>query len=429
MNETVTVRESALLGERYTRIRHKSGLDIYVYPKDLTSTYAMFATKYGSIDNCFKKAGDAEFTAVPDGIAHFLEHKMFESETGEDAFARYAKTGANANAFTSFSQTAYVFSCTDKVYESLEILLDFVTHPYFTPETVQKEQGIIAQEIRMGDDNPGRALIFGMLQSLYRYNPIRIEIAGTVESISQITSDVLYRCYRTFYNLHNMVLVVCGQVTPDGVLEVADRILKEQEPFDIVRKMPDEPREVYKKDFRRKMSVSKPQFAIGIKNPDLIADPVKRLKYSLGMEIADNILYGSSGEFFHSLYTDGLINGGLGYWTECTEAANYTCVDGESGDPDEVFRRFAAYVASCRIGEEDFERNKRILYARYVKDFDSTEDIASLLLDSVLDGFELFDYLDILNSIDLAYVQGLVDTVYRPECYSLTVIEPIDGQK
>ena len=137
MNNTITVRESALLGEKYTCIHHKSGLDIYVYPKDLTSTYAIFATKYGSIDNCFKKEGEAEFTSVPDGIAHFLEHKMFESESGEDAFARYARTGANANAYTSFGQTAYVFSCTDKVYESLEILLDFVTHPYFTPETVQ----------------------------------------------------------------------------------------------------------------------------------------------------------------------------------------------------------------------------------------------------------------------------------------------------
>ncbi|WP_312640611.1 EF-P 5-aminopentanol modification-associated protein YfmH, partial [Hydrogenoanaerobacterium sp.] len=224
MNKTVISSER--LGENYVKIKHSSGLTMLLCPKpQFSSAYALFGAEIGSIDTTFKTSKDNDFVTVPAGIAHYLEHKLFESEDG-DAFERYAKTGASANAYTSFDKTAYLFSCADNFKESIEILLDFVTHPYFTEETVRKEQGIIGQEIKMYDDNPDWRVLFNLLGALYVNNPVRVDIAGTVESIAEIDADLLYRCYNTFYNLNNMVLVVAGNFEIDTVLEAADRILK-----------------------------------------------------------------------------------------------------------------------------------------------------------------------------------------------------------
>ena len=211
--------------DKYYKINHDSGLTIYLFPKkDYNSKYAIFGTKYGSVNNAFS-LDNGEVTAVPDGIAHYLEHKLFESEDG-DAFTRYAKTGANANAYTSFDKTCYLFSCTENFDESFEILLDFVQSPYFTEETVAKEQGIIGQEIRMYDDSPEWCVMFNMLENMYHNHPVKIDIAGTVESIAKITPDYLYQCYNTFYNLNNMVLCVAGDLTVEDVLKTADKMLK-----------------------------------------------------------------------------------------------------------------------------------------------------------------------------------------------------------
>ncbi len=197
--------KSQLTGDKYYKVKHKSGLNIYVYEKEgYNSTYAVFGTRYGSINTTFSSNGGEKMT-VPDGIAHYLEHKLFECEDG-DAFAKYAKTGANANAFTSFDKTCYLFSTTDNFKESLEILLDFVQRPYFTEETVAKEQGIIGQEIKMYDDSPEWRVMFNLLEIMYHNHPVKIDIAGTVESIAKITPELLYKCYNTFYNLTNMAL-------------------------------------------------------------------------------------------------------------------------------------------------------------------------------------------------------------------------------
>ncbi|MDR2931473.1 MAG: insulinase family protein, partial [Oscillospiraceae bacterium] len=243
MNEK-NVINSARIKESYTKIEHASGLTMLLYPmRGFSSAYALFATKYGSVDTCFKTNEDEDFLQVPEGIAHFLEHKLFESEDG-DAFTRYAKTGASANAYTSFDRTAYLFSCTDNFNESLDILLDFVTKPYFTRETVQKEQGIIGQEIKMYEDNPEWRVFFNLLLALYHEHPLRVDIVGTVDSIAKIDADILYRCYSTFYNLNNMVLCIAGNFDVDDVVKAADRILKPSRDITIERKNKPEPRSV-----------------------------------------------------------------------------------------------------------------------------------------------------------------------------------------
>ncbi|MBQ1967206.1 MAG: insulinase family protein, partial [Clostridia bacterium] len=215
-----------LLKEEYYEIDHESGLKIFVMEKpDYNGAYALFGTKYGSVDTCFKIKGAESYTTVPEGIAHFLEHKLFESEE-LDAFERFAETGANANAYTSFDRTCYLFQCSGEFEKNLEILLDFVKAPYFTEETVQKEQGIIGQEIRMYQDSPDWQVLFNLLRGLYSKNPVRIDIAGTIESIAEINADLLYSCYKTFYNNSNMCLAVAGNVKTEEVINIADKVLK-----------------------------------------------------------------------------------------------------------------------------------------------------------------------------------------------------------
>ena len=267
MSHPVKEIHSTLLDDSYYRIDHPSGLTILVMPKaGYSSAYALFGTKYGSIDTRFKRSDEADFTEVPEGIAHFLEHKLFESED-LDAFARYAKTGASANAYTSFERTCYLFSCAGDFKASLEILLDFVQSPYFTEQTVQKEQGIIGQEIRMYQDEPNWQVMFNCLRALYKVHPVRIDIAGTIDSISHITADLLYRCYHTFYNLHNMALAVAGNVTVDEVLEVADRLLKPADELSIERNFPNEPAEPVQPYIEETLDVGAPLLCSASRKP------------------------------------------------------------------------------------------------------------------------------------------------------------------
>ena len=430
-NEIIT-KENKFLKEKYYKIKHDSGLDIYVFPKDLSSSYAVFGTKYGSIDNKFRLDGESDYTVVPDGIAHFLEHKMFENEDGEDTFTKFARTGASANAYTSFNSTVYLYSCTSEVYESLEILLDYVTHPYFTPENVEKEQGIIAQEIRMGEDSPGRVIIFDMLQALYEKHNVRLEIAGTVESISEITADILYKCYNTFYNLSNMALCICGNVEPEKVIEVADKILPKQQVIKIESVYAEEKAEVYKSSFTRKMQVSKPLYNIGIKDIVISDNGSERMKKAAGLTILNTVLFSSSGKFYNDLYSDGLISSSLDWWLEHNQAFSMISISGESKDPDEIYRRFKEYIKTTQeigIDKAVFERCKRMLFANSVKGYDSTDEIANNFLNHIFEGTDIFEYTDTISGIEYEYVSQLLSDVYKDEYYTIATIYPLDNEE
>ncbi len=428
----VTTKRSEFLKEEYYSYKHKSGLDVYVFPKKLSTSFALFATRYGSIDSCFKLAGDKDFTTVPDGIAHYLEHKLFEDPNGEDTFARFAKYGADANAYTGNTMTAYLFSCTSNFSENLEILLDFVTTPYFTPETVEKEQGIIAQEIRMYDDHPFRRLYQMLLESMYEKHNVRINVAGTVESISHITADILYECYRVFYNLSNMMLIVCGDVTVDEVNAVCDKMLREQAPVEIIREYPDESAEVYMPRSERRMQVSKPLFAIGVKDVDVPEDAAERMKKSATADIVNDVLFGKSGEFYNKLYEDGLISGQLDAGYNICKSYAFNSIFGESSDPDEIFERFKACVANAKsngLPREDFERSKRALYAHMVRWFDSTDDIANNFLQFKLDGGDLLDYVDIISKVTYEDAVALLNASYKDELYALSIVKPLEEEE
>lgn len=428
----IKTKRSEFLREEYYSYKHKSGLDVYVFPKKMSSTYALFATKYGSVDNKFKLDGDETFTTVPDGIAHYLEHKLFENPNGEDTFTRFAKYGASANAYTGNTMTAYLFSCTSNFSECLEILLDFVTTPYFTPETVEKEQGIIAQEIRMYDDHPFRRLYHMMLEAMYEKHSVRINVAGTVESISHITADILYECYRVFYNLSNMMLIVCGDVTVSEVDEVCDKVLKEQKPVEIIRDCPDEKAEVYMERTECSMQVAKPLFAIGVKDVDIPEDGRGRMEKSAAAEIVNDVLFGKAGDFFNSLYEEGLISGSFEAGYAISRSYAFNEVFGESDDPDEVYRRFCEHVESAKkngLPREDFERSKRALYANMVKWFDSTDDIANNFLQFKIDDGDLLDYADIMAEVTFEDASELLSGLFKNEHYCLAIVKPLETEE
>lgn len=326
---------SSLLEEQYYKVMHKSGVTLLLCPmRGFSTAYALFGTNYGSMDVTFKTPEDEDFVEVPAGIAHYLEHKLFENEDG-DAFQRFAATGASANAYTSFDKTCYLFSCTQNFEKSLEILLDFVTRPYFTDETVQKEQGIIGQEIRMYDDNPDWQVYFNLLKALYQKNPVRVDIAGTVESIAEINKELLYRCYNHFYNLHNMVIAIAGNFTVESVLEVADRVLKAAEPFQTKRRLPEEPDEVCQRKIETELEVATPMFQMGFKLKG--GDSAENMRNQILDEILVEIIAGENTPIYRELYDKGLINATFGGEAMAVRSLLAVTFGGESREPETVY--------------------------------------------------------------------------------------------
>ncbi len=427
MNEII-MREDKTIGEKCYHTKHKSGLNIYVIPKKFRQSYAIFSTKYGAADNCFKLEGDKDFVKVPDGIAHFLEHKMFENEDGSDTFERFAKYGADANAFTSSEMTGYLFSCTGNYDENLEILLDYVTKPYFTPQTVAKEQGIIGQEIKMGEDNPARARYYNMMEALYADSQIKINVAGTVESIAEITADLLYSCYRTFYNLSNMVLVTSGDITMEQVLAVADKVLPIQEEKKIVRCYNPEKAEVNKKRVKVKMAVAKPMFEIGIKDIEIPAEPKELLKKSIAGGVLYDMLFGGTSDFAIDVYESGLVRGFGAYYT-IDHIYGMGELVGESDDPEAVYDKFVKYVEEKKktcLDRGEFERIKKANYASLVKSFDSTQNIANNATYMLLDGIDIMDYSKAVAEVSFEYTEELLRKLFDEKYYAMSVVEPLD---
>lgn len=416
--------KSTDLGERYYEIDHKSGLKIFVMPKEnYSSAYAVFGTRYGSIDTKFKRSDKNEWTTVPEGIAHFLEHKLFESED-LDAFTRYAKTGASANAYTSFDKTCYLFQCSDNFEDSLEILLDFVTHPYFTKETVEKEQGIIGQEITMYYDVAGWMSTFNLLRLLYHNHPVRIDIAGTVESIAQITDKLLYDCYNTFYNLHNMCLAVAGNVTPEQVLSVCDRMLEKAQPLEIERSFEEEPRDIVDSYCEYNLAMSMPVFSFGYKEEckSLTQDIRKIIEVTILLEI----LAGDTSKLYNDLFEKGLIN--TNFSKEYFIGYGYEAVtfDGESENPQAVADEIKKAVACLKengIDDEQFESARRSLYGREIMEYNDIDAIANSLINAHFNGYSVFDAMDIYKSVTKEDIEKRLADMMDEKYSALSVVK------
>ena len=419
--ERITIPQT---GDSYIRMHHPSGLEILVWEMEgFRTTEALFGTKYGSINTRFRTLQDQDVCVVPEGIAHFLEHKLFENEDC-DAFALYAKTGANANAYTSFDKTCYLFSCADHYQESLEILLSFVQAPYFTAESVAKEQGIIGQEIRMCNDNPGWRVFFNILGALYHNHPVKIDIAGTEESIAQINKDLLYRCYNTFYNLHNMVLVLAGNVKADEVAAIADRLLKPCENQALETFFPEEPDSIVQAEVTEHLPVGLPLFQIGFKaKPEVGA---ARLRAEYAAYIAVNILCDPSSALYQSMMQEGLINSTFSTEIFCGDGYFSILIGGESEQPREVQRRVLMEIKRMQtegLDRQMFADMKRATYGALVRETNNAEAVASNMLNSYLDGVQPFEALQVLAELSYEDVQQCLCERFAADKTALSIVE------
>ncbi len=396
-------------GDSYVHVKHPSGLTILIWKKEgFTTTEALFSTRYGSVNNKFRTVDDDDYVEVPEGIAHFLEHKLFENEDC-DVFELYAKTGASGNAYTSFDETTYLFSCTENYAQSLRILLSFVQKPYFTEQSVAKEQGIIGQEIKMGLDNPDRKSFYNLLSCLYVNHPIKIDIAGTVESIAKITPELLYKCYNAFYNLNNMCLAIAGNLDVDEVLKICDEELIPSADIKLEIPQIDEPENVAQSEHIEEFNVGVPIFNLGYKCKPCTG--YELLKKEHTATILLKLVAGTTSKLYNDLTNEGLINSSFEF--EAFFAGyNFSIIfTGESKYPRVVRERIDAEIERLKVDgldREEFEIIKKGMYGYLVKSYDSVTACAEYLLNSHFVGISAFDIQKILSEITFEDVtQGL----------------------
>ena len=418
------------LGECYYEALHPSGLRVAVYPRAQATYYATLGVRYGSLN----RRGPDECP----GIAHFMEHKMFETADGGDADSAFAALGADANAFTTYDRTAYQFTCTEHFEEALAVLLRLTGGLYVTEASVERERAIIAEEIRMDTDNPWSRCYANLLRAMYRRHPIREPVCGSQRSIAGLTPERLNRVFDRRYTLPDMVLSVTGPVTPEAVWDTVCRTLDGQPgwiaPGNSVRlrrgpgtNILDEPPGVWRRRVSASMPVAKPLFCLGIKDPFPPVSPRDRLRRELYMAVLQEMLFSDAGAFYNDLFERGLVSQGLSYdFTVETGCAIYD-LTGEADDPEAVFDAFLAYMdRRHREGftAEEFERARRIQYADFVTGFDAAEDIAESVLCCTLGGLSLFDYFTEAERLTLVEAEHLFLTTFRPGQYALSVIKP-----
>ncbi len=405
----------------------ENGLTVMIIPKKgIRKKYVMWATHYGSIDNKFIIPGEENAVEVPDGVAHFLEHKMFEQENGTNSLDTLTALGVNANAYTTNNYTTYLFESTDNFYPALDELMDYVQKPYFTDENVEKEKGIIAQEIKMYDDYPDWVVYMNAIRNMYKNNPIKIDIAGSVESIYKIDKDILYKCYNTFYNPANMVMCFCGDFEPEKLIEeVKKRLIKKPSQSEIKRIYEEEPEEIVKKRTEQVMEVSMPLFVIGIKDkvPDKNQDVVKK---HIAIEILLNMIIGKSSRLYKELYEKELLISEPFLEYEFTDNYAHIAITGISTNPDKVLEEIEQEINKLKeegLDLDAFERIKNMLYGNAVKEFNNVSDIARMFITDYFKGVNSFDYLESYKQITPEYTHEILKDVFLKDKTVLSVVK------
>lgn len=415
------------LGERLCRETLSNGLTVLVVPKPgFTRKMAYFVTDYGAIHRDFSM--DGREIQAPAGVAHYLEHKLFDLP-GRDVSAEFAALGAGVNAFTSYDMTAYYFSCTENFEACLRLLLEFVSTPYFTPQSVEKERGIIGQEIGMNDDSPDTRVFENLMGILYREHPISVPILGTQESIAQITDRVLYDCHRAFYSPGNMVLCVVGDVEPEEVARIAGQTLPAGPGPRVTRtrRWP-EPMEAVMDYTRQAMEVAMPSFQLGFK-----CEPTERGEEAVRQEVVGDLaaeaLFGESSALYLRLYEQGLIDSSFGGGFETVDGMAMLTCSGDSQDPQAVRQAVldqARVLAGTGVSREAFVRMKRSALGRRIRDLDSFDSTCFRLCAYHFSGFDYFRFPGVYEAVEPEEIRAFLDRVVRPERCGLSVIFPIE---
>ena len=418
--------ENSKVKEKLYIEKLENGLTVMIIPKKgIQKKYAIWGTNYGSNDSKFIVPGETEETEVPKGVAHFLEHKMFEQESGVNSLDTLTALGVEANAYTTNDHTAYLFECTENFYPALDELMDYVQHPYFTDENVEKEKGIIGQEIMMYDDYPEWRVYLNALEAMYHEHPVKLDITGTIETISHIDKEILYKCYNTFYNPSNMVMVLCGDFEPEKLLEeVKNRLIDKKANGEIKRIYPDEKEEIVKEKIEQNMDVSQPLFTIGIK--DKIADTKERVRKHIAIEILLNMIIGKSSKLYKELYEEGLLFSVPSLDYEFSRGYAHILITGQSPEPETVYEKFKKTVSEMKKNEIDtkeFNRIKKRIYGEYVKEYNDTADIARMFLADYFKEINSFDYLEEITTINEQYIEQILNEVFEEKKMIISVIK------
>ena len=418
--------ENSKVKEKLYIEKLENGLTIMIVPKkEIQKKYVIWGTNYGSNDSKFVVPGESEVTEVPKGVAHFLEHKMFEQESGINSLDTLTALGVEANAYTTNDHTAYLFECTENFYPALDELMDYVQHPYFTDQNVEKEKGIIGQEIMMYDDYPEWKVYLNTLEAMYHEHPVKLDITGTIETISHINKDILYKCYNTFYNPSNMAMVICGDFEPEKLLEeIKKRLVKKNANGEIKRIYPKEPETIVKEKIEQNMDVSEPLFTIGIK--DKIATEKEKVKKHLAIEILLNMIIGKSSKLYQELYNNGILYTVPSFDYEFSRDYAHILITGQSKEPEKVYEKLKQEIEKLKqdgINAEEFERIKKMLYGAYVREYDEPGDIARMFLADFFKGINSFEYLEELTIINEQYVEQILKETFNENKMVISVIK------
>lgn len=408
----------------------ENGLTIMIIPKlGMKKKYMIWGTNYGSNDNKFIVPGEEKITEVPNGVAHFLEHKLFEQKDGTNSLDNLTALGVNANAYTTNDHTAYLFECTDNFYEAMDELMDYVQNPYFTDENVEKEKGIIGQEIKMYDDYPEWRVYLNTLEAMYYENPIKIDITGTIDTISKIDKDILYKCYKTFYHPSNMAIVISGDFNPEKLLEeIKKRLIKTKFSGEIKRIYPEEKEEIVKSEIIENLDVSNPIYTIGIKDVknENSSNKNELIKKHISIEILLNIILGKSSKLYEELYKEGIIFGNQSLDYEFGRNYAHVLITGISSNPKKVFVKFRERIEDLKINGinlEDFERIKKMIYGNYIKEYNDVQDIARMFLSDYFKGICSFDYLEEIEGINVEYLNQVLKDVFKEDKMVISIVE------
>ena len=403
----------------------KNGLTVMIIPKPgIQKKYIIWGTRYGSNDNKFIVPGEDAITEVPKGVAHFLEHKMFEQENGKNSLDVLTSIGVSANAYTTNDHTAYLYECTDNFYEALDEFMDYVQHPYFTDENVEKEKGIIGQEIKMYDDYPEWRVYLNALEAMYQNNPVKLDITGTVETISHIDKEILYKCYNTFYNPSNMCLVVSGDFVPEELIdEIKKRLIEKPQNGEIRRIYEEEPETIVKEKIEAKMNISKPIFTIGIK--EKTPTQKEKAKIHITVEILLNMLLGESSDLYKDLYKDGNLSAMPNLSYEFGDNYAHILISESANNPEEVYEKTKQKIKEFKqngLNAQDFERAKKMIYGAYIKEYNDVTSIARMFLSDFMKEINSFDYLEEIENIDISFATQIFNDNFQEDKMVLSVV-------
>ena len=422
------VIENLKVKEKIYKEKLENGLVVMVVPKkNVTKKYMIWGTNYGSNDSQFIVPGEKEITTVPNGVAHFLEHKLFEQENGTNSLDVLTALGVDANAYTTNDHTAYLFQSTDNFYEAMDEFMNYVQHPYFTDENVEKEKGIIGQEIMMYDDYPDWRVYINTLNAMYYENPIKIDITGTIETVNKIDKEILYKCYNTFYNPSNMLLVICGDFEPEKIIEeIKKRLIDKKQAGEIKRIYPDEKEEIVQEKIEQKLSLSEPLYMIGIKDkPNDTASSEEKVKKHIAIQALLNLIFGRSSILYQRLYNEGSIYGLPSLDYEFGKTYSHILITGQSNNPEKVFQEFKKEVENFKnngINKEDLERIKKMMYGDYVREYDDVADISRNILSDYFKGINSFDYLDEIQGINEDILMQFLKEVFQEDKMVISIV-------